>query len=341
MSKNQSSIEEFSVSTTWLTGEGQQDLVSIIVPTFNRAGMLIELLENLNEQTWKSMEIVVVDDGSTDETSLRVNEWKSFHQDIELVYLQKSQGGPGSARNQGIRHSRGEFIYFIDSDDLIFPNALALMINAVQQSQREFCVAPICAADRYGTPLSPAKIHAPILSDEIFFRNGWSTHCGLFRRKAIRNAGPYNESLRLGEDSEMNWRIVAVSGQPVVLKQLIGVRREHNLGHLGHGSSQADRDIGALKSIHSYMKWAEERSPHLATVSRGLLRYASGLAIKFGLRSDWDSKDQALQLLAASQKHFPWRGLIYATLLSPRFRPLFVFFDTCLMLRRKLSRSKS
>jgi glycosyltransferase involved in cell wall biosynthesis len=340
MSKNQGSIEQSKPGTAWIHGEGQYDLVSIVIPTFNRSGMLIELLENLHQQTWKSLQIIVVDDGSTDDTAVQVNAWKSSHQDTELLYLHKSQAGPSSARNEGIRHSRGEFIYFIDSDDLIFPDALASMIDAIRQSKREFCVASICAANRQGVPLSPPKLHEPLLSEDIFFRNGWSTHCGLFSRTAIRNAGPYNESLHLGEDSEMNWRIVTVTGQPIVLRQLIGVRREHDLGHLGHGTSQADRDVAALKSIKAYMKWSEESSFQMASVSRGLLRYASALAIKFGLRSDWNSRDEALELLAAAKKHFPWRSAISATLLSPKFRTLFVFFDACLMLRRTLNRPR-
>jgi glycosyltransferase involved in cell wall biosynthesis len=319
----------------WLAGNGQQDLVSIVVPTFNRATLVLELLENLSQQTWKHLQIIVVDDGSTDDTAARIEHWKSSHQDAQLLYLKKAQGGASSARNEGLLHCSGEFIYFIDSDDLIFPNALEDMINEIQRSGIPFCVATISTAGRDGVSTSAGEEYAPYLNKNIIFRNGWATHGALFRRHVIRNAGPFSESLLGAEDLELRWRIVSVSGQPSKLEQLIGIQRFHDSGHLWQDISDDQKDEALMKAIRVYMQWSQQQKYHPESVSRGLLIYGSIMAIKFGTRSNWNSRDQALELLSRSTAHYPLLCRMIVALLSPRVQWLFVFSNAILGAGRK------
>jgi glycosyltransferase involved in cell wall biosynthesis len=320
----------------WLLGDGQRDLVSIVVPTFNRATLVIELLDCLNLQTWKPLQIVVVDDGSTDDTAEHIERWKQSHQGKDLLYLWKTNAGVSSARNTGLRHCRGEFIYFIDSDDLIFPDAIESMVEQIRTSGCPFCVATIRTAGRDGVAIDSAGKLIPSISKDRVFRNNWPTHGALHCRRAIREAGPYNENLGLGEDIEMHWRISSVSSRPAVLLRVIGLRRIHDQGHLWYGSSKEQEYIPILNAMSAYVQWALERGFHSEGVSQELLRQIPILAVNFGKRSDWNSKERALELLANSSKHYPLLSSLIGALLSPRFPILFTFFDTVLKLGKKI-----
>jgi glycosyltransferase involved in cell wall biosynthesis len=95
-------------------------LVSVIVPAYNRAELMIDTLESIWQQTYRPIELIVVDDGSTDDTRDRVIEWAGKHdslQDFDVRYLQQQNKGANSARNLGIQNSQGELVAFIDSDD--------------------------------------------------------------------------------------------------------------------------------------------------------------------------------------------------------------------------------
>jgi glycosyltransferase involved in cell wall biosynthesis len=319
----------------WLAGDGKHDLVSIVVPTFNRASFVIELLDNLDQQTWQSVQIVVIDDGSTDYTEQRIADWKQAHPQTELIYLKKAQGGASSARNLGLRHCSGEFIFFIDSDDLIFPNAIEDMVNEIRTSNSPFCVATISSTQRVGAATKSAEDYVPYLSERVIFRNGWATHGALFRRHVIRKAGPYNESLLGAEDLELIWRIVSVCGLPRNLQRVIGIRRIHEFGHLWTGTTEQQKDVALLRAFQAYMKWSRDNHFHPISLSRGLFRYVSILAIKFGTRSDWRFKDEARQLLSASQIHYPLVSKLISALLWPRLQFLFVFLIAVIEFARK------
>lgn len=98
---------------------------SIIVPTFNRSAALDRCLNSLKRQTFKSFEVLVCDDGSTDETSLVIEKFKST---LDLKYFyEENWGGPAKPRNTGIKFSKGEYICFLDSDDWWKENKLEIL----------------------------------------------------------------------------------------------------------------------------------------------------------------------------------------------------------------------
>lgn len=93
--------------------------VSVIIPTFNRAGLVLQAINSVLDQTVTPCEIIVVDDGSTDETRETISALGE-----RIQYLYRPNGGPAAARNAGIRASTGELIAFLDDDDLWAPEAL-------------------------------------------------------------------------------------------------------------------------------------------------------------------------------------------------------------------------
>ena len=94
-------------------------LVSTIIPVYNRPTLVVEAIESVLAQTYRPIEIIVVDDGSTDSTSAVVEQMMTAHPEVSL--LRQPNSGPGPARQKGIEAASGEFIQFLDSDDLLAP----------------------------------------------------------------------------------------------------------------------------------------------------------------------------------------------------------------------------
>jgi glycosyltransferase involved in cell wall biosynthesis len=108
------SISPSTQPTDFLPGPGMRGLVSVIVPCFNRADIVGETIDSLLRQTYTELEVIVVDDGSTDDTRRVI----ASYADERLRYFYKPNGGLSAARNYGLALARGEFIAFLDSDDL-------------------------------------------------------------------------------------------------------------------------------------------------------------------------------------------------------------------------------
>lgn len=106
-------------------------LVSCIVPVYNVEKYLDKCIESIVNQTYKNIEIIVIDDGSTDSSPILCDRWKE--KDPRIVVIHKENEGASSARNVGLDNMHGEWIVFIDSDDYIHPQYVELLLNAVKK----------------------------------------------------------------------------------------------------------------------------------------------------------------------------------------------------------------
>ena len=103
--------------------------VSVIIPTFNRAAFLPKTIQSVLDQTAQDFEIILVDDGSTDNTAEVLDEFKD-----RLTYIKQTNQGPASARNTGIKKSQGKFLAFVDSDDWWDKNKLAIQLAEMEKN---------------------------------------------------------------------------------------------------------------------------------------------------------------------------------------------------------------
>ena len=106
-------------------------LVSIIVPVYNVENYLEQCIYSAVSQTYKNIEVILVDDGSTDKSGMICDNYAA--KDTRVIVIHKKNGGPSSARNAGIEKSKGDFIYFLDSDDFIAENTIATYVQYLEQ----------------------------------------------------------------------------------------------------------------------------------------------------------------------------------------------------------------
>lgn len=320
----------------WLAGAGEPGLVSVIVPTFNRAAMTIELLDNLAAQSWPAIETIIVDDGSTDASRREVRRWMGQNPERRVTLIAQPNAGPGSARNRGLAHARGEFIYFIDSDDLIYPFALERMVQAIQTSKLAYCLATIETAYRDGIAVRLDFEGRPCLSPDNILHCRWMTHGALYRRQAVAQAGPFNTALPVGEDTDFQWRVVARNGPGHVLAKTVGVRREHDKGHLSVGRDLFEISRTNVAVFRSYFDWAR-REGRLTGAAAGQVAHSclmAGLSLSY--RGDRRYAEMAFATIAEARSHGVWWAPLAIMLTRPRLRGYYAPFWFALRLGKKL-----
>ena len=115
-----------------------QPLISVIVPVYNVEKYLKKCVDSITSQTYKNLEILLVDDGSTDSSGQICNEFEK--NDARIKVIHKKNGGLSDARNAGLDRAKGQYYAFIDSDDYIQDNTIEIMLNAIKKNKSEIAV---------------------------------------------------------------------------------------------------------------------------------------------------------------------------------------------------------
>ena len=198
--------------------------ISVCIPTYNREFLLKETLDSVFAQTYKDFEVVIVDDGSTDGTKKMLEKYG-----YNVHYYWQENAGDAAARNKLIELARGKYISFLDSDDLLYPNALEKMIEAMPEGAKDVVVyGPYVAIDENGDILRRRK--RKLYSGKItkyLFENILIHSCGsLFPNKMLVQAGGFDTSLPVCSDYDL-WLRLSLKYDFISLQELVFKRRRH------------------------------------------------------------------------------------------------------------------
>lgn len=180
-------------------------LVSIVIPCFNQSHFLKDAIESIQHQTYQNFEIIVVNDGSTDETSFVA---KSF---ANVILLEQSNQGLATSRNNGLKKCRGEFVVFLDSDDTLLPNALEIGVNSLKSNPNCVFVSGLCQlVDENGEPrftIQPTPFSDDFYESLLRSNFIWSPSNVLYRRDLFEKISPFDANLNPTADYELYLRI--------------------------------------------------------------------------------------------------------------------------------------
>lgn len=187
-----------------------QHLLSIVVPVFNREALLSETLDSLATQTARPLEIVLVDNGSTDGSGTLCDAFQLRMQlpDVRVHVLHVPQIGANRARNLGFDVSTGAYVWFFDSDDCLHPDSVARVVRALHASDEpDVLVCPYRIKHRNGSLLRrPHRFSADPaahLIDPVV-----ATHNVCIRRKLVETIGGWNPDLARWQDFEFGFRVL-------------------------------------------------------------------------------------------------------------------------------------
>jgi glycosyltransferase involved in cell wall biosynthesis len=185
-------------------------LVSVILPVYNGQRYVSAAIESALAQTYRPIEVVIVNDGSTDHSYETIEPYLNLP---DVKYLQQENRGVAAARNAGIRHSKGELVAFLDQDDLWLPEKLALQVGYLQQNPE---IAMVHSNQRYING-DGGRIQFPgwetdaqgMCLKELFIKNRIAVLTVVVRKHCLDEVGPLNESLSGCDDYELWLRIAA------------------------------------------------------------------------------------------------------------------------------------
>lgn len=345
-------------------------LVSVVVPTFNREHLIGRTIESVLRQTYDAVEIVVVDDGSTDGTAETIA--RGYGSDARVRYVRQENGGPASARNHGLREARGAYVALLDSDDTWAPWKLSLQVRCMERHpELGMTWTDMAMIDPAGNVVDPAYLRhmyrayrwfrdedlfaatfplreiAPDLADivgerplrtgEIFSQmvmgNLVHTSTTVLRRDRVDRVGGFDESLRLsGEDYDFHLRTCREG--PVGLVDVPAIRYQQGMpDRLTAPRYEIALAENNLRTIEPVVRRDRARIRLPARMLRR--RFASAYASAGYARLEHGDARPALAHYLRSLREWPWQ---------PRLAKQLFFaalpFGAGIVLRRALQRLK-
>lgn len=228
---------------------GEAELVSTIIPVHNRAELLREAVASVLAQTHRPIEIVIVDDGSEDDTAAVADELARASEAPILVIHQRN-AGPGVARQRGLDVARGRYIQFLDSDDLLLPGKFSAQVKALRLNPDcQICYGPSYEENH---AIQPVRRRGPMrgtgqprarLFPLLLVERWWTTSSPLYRRDLIERIGPWQPWIN-EEDWEYDARAGGLGAPLAWVSEPVSVRRIHIAdGHLSDEGCEDPRKL--------------------------------------------------------------------------------------------------
>ncbi len=214
----------------------EEDLVSVIIPTYNRQDLLFEAIESVLNQVYVNFELLVIDNKSDDKTLERLNQIS----DTRIKVFTAPRRGAAHARNTGISHARGNFLAFLDSDDLWVPTKLALQVTKIKElgkgnmlfaEYREFAV--------------DKEID---LSQRTDIKMSLSLITMLIGKEDFNRVGLFDPTLQAGEFLEWYARALALGMTTSAIEEVLSLRRIHG-GNSASSARSAKDYLNACRAL--------------------------------------------------------------------------------------------
>lgn len=190
-------------------------LVTVITPAFNASKTILESINSVRAQTYREFELIVVDDGSTDETFGTLERLAAEDPRIRPIRLERNGGTPAAAKNVALDMAEGEFIAFLDADDLWEPTKLELQVKEISKAAADLCFTAGWKIDEEGNVIGEFSVPQRVgdLFPELLLDYRINNQTVMLRRTALQKlAEPrFNTSILIGEDFELFMRIAAQS----------------------------------------------------------------------------------------------------------------------------------
>jgi glycosyltransferase involved in cell wall biosynthesis len=181
----------------------EQPLVSVVIATYNMAQYLQKAVDSVLAQTWENLELIVVDDGSTDDTAQVM---KAFKDNARVRYLPTENQGQPRAKNTGISSAKGEFIAFCDADDLWSPKKLAIQMPCFQNPKVGVVYSEVSYIDKNGTALEkeiPYERHSGHVTEHLVIKNFVPFGTAVIRQACVKKNGAFDVDLPMGIDWDL------------------------------------------------------------------------------------------------------------------------------------------
>lgn len=226
--------------------------VSIIIPTFNRADLIGETLDSIIAQTYHNWECLIIDDGSTDNTSNLIGDY--IKKDIRFRYLRRPDHktkGANACRNIGLENAIGNLIVFFDSDDLMTPEHIELKVKGMLDNDVDYVIfrtkffnSDLNYIDKYYQFDKYEITPYNYISQKI----NWLTY-DICLKSALAKTIRFNENLQSGQEYNYFCKLILISDKAIFINEVVTLRRHHENSIRSNLKTKTELNQGAFRAI--------------------------------------------------------------------------------------------
>lgn len=297
-----------------------EPLVSVVIPVFNGAPFVAKAVASVKAQTVRDVEVLVVDDGSTDGTQAVLAD---LQRTAGITWFQQDHGGPARSRNRGLAEARGEFVALLDCDDVWLPNKLAAQLELIRNHPGVGVVhTDFESVDERGTVLETVRARH---SGEPLVQAFCGGHVALpstllIRRTVLEKVGALNPDLYGSEDSDLTIRLYAATQFACVDRVLVRkLQRGHGYRDMAFDEARHKEKI--LASRERFLQGLERMGPQTEPQRAALDReWANYYVARGGEAERAGHPSEARSSYRQAMRKAPWRLRGYTRWLRSVFR---------------------
>jgi len=228
-------------------------LVSVIIPFYNATAYIEQTLHSVYAQTYKNIEVICIDNNSSDDTVEKINHLKHVN-NWELILLLETRQGAPHARNRGLEHSKGEYIQFLDSDDFLIREKLEKQIRYFNNHAVDFITAEhyeIAAGNRHYKKRNFQDSWQGLITGAIGI-----TSSALFKRDVLMNVSGFNPALASNQEKDLYFRLLKNGCRHAQLEEPLFEKNfsVHSISNKTNPSSHIITKIIFVNAVKQYLK---------------------------------------------------------------------------------------
>ena len=259
-------------------------LVSVVTPAYNAAAFIAQTIQSVQQQSYEHWEMLIVDDGSTDETAAVVEQYAAAEARIRLI--SQPNGGVSKARNQGVDEAQGELIAFLDADDRWLPNKLAAHVEFMKshlKASASFARAEFIHFDGTSTHRTTHNFVEQVAVQDVLYNNPTITTSNIVIYKSVfETLGGFDESMGHDEDIELLFRLTY--HPDFVLMGLNCILLQYRLCEDGLSSNLAKMEAGWMTLMEKARKSAPDLiAQHYSAAHSAKLQYLARKSLRLNM----------------------------------------------------------
>lgn len=275
-------------------------IVSVIIPTYNREKFIFDTINSVYKQTYRPIELLIIDDGSTDDTPNIIKDFKEekSSEDFIIKYISQKNSGAQVARNNGIKNSIGEYIQFLDSDDILDEKKFEIEVNYLEKNLSCDIVYSNGKLIDESNNIKDFNLSKPLSNtSEDYFTGAWQCMTALYKRDTINRNGLWNEELTINQDWEYAQRIILNDFKIAYIDIKLCFYRQHNSGNIG-SNLNANKILGKELSTDSIYRLIVKKNKLNDSLKDSILKRYLYCIIQYGLLKEYDKKNYLINKIS-------------------------------------------
>lgn len=258
------------------------ELVSVVIPSYNRADSILTCVDSIVKQSYPNLEIIVIDDGSKDNTAEVIKDYIDKNSLKKLFFYQQANQGAPSARNNGLSKAKGNLVVFFDSDDLMLPDRIVKQVKSILEEKSDCCACGFVNSQSGEKYIPHINQDLGNIGSLIDWSLMGSTQSWMYKRDILVDMGGYDTAYACYQDWDLTFRYLTQSNKVSVVKEALSVFVD---------DENADRITSQIHSIKrtphiqryylKVLKWLAEHGGKPKSVNHLLFLYANEITLKY------------------------------------------------------------